>query len=253
MMASIEETKTVKIETGTNQDFGDLIIEIKDLWRKFFEDTPAEVEALKGVNFKVNRGEFITIMGPSGSGKSTLLTILGCMAPSTSGQVFIDGTEITQMTQRKLSEVRKNKIGFVFQDIFLIDKISALDNVLLPLLPYGIKKSDRERAKELLKIAGLEDRMHHKPSELSGGQKQRVAICRALINNPPIVLADEPTGNLDSQTGGEVLELLRKVNKEKGVTILAVSHDPKLAEFSSRDVMITDGEITRDRINPFRS
>ena len=253
MMTSIEETKTVEIETGMNQDFGDLIIEIKDLWRKFFENTPAEVEALKGVNFKVNKGEFITIMGPSGSGKSTLLTILGCMAPSTSGQVFIDGTEITQMPQRKLSEVRKKKIGFVFQDIFLIDKISALDNVLLPLLPYGIKKSDRERAKELLKTAGLEDRMHHKPAELSGGQKQRVAICRALINNPPIVLADEPTGNLDSQTGGEVLELLRKVNKEKGVTILAVSHDPKLAEFSSRDVMITDGEITRDRINPFRT
>ena len=252
-MASIEETKTVEIETGSNQEFGDLIIEIKDLWRKFFENTPAEVEALKGVNFKVNRGEFITIMGPSGSGKSTLLTILGCMAPSTSGQVFIDGIEITQMPQRKLSELRKNKIGFVFQDIFLIDKISALDNVLLPLLPYGIKKSDRERALELLKIAGLEDRMHHKPAELSGGQKQRVAICRALINNPPIVLADEPTGNLDSQTGGEVLELLRKVNKEKDVTILAVSHDPKLAEFSSRDVMITDGEITRDRINPFRS
>ena len=253
MMTSIEETKTVEIETGMNQDFGDLIIEIKDLWRKFFENTPAEVKALKGVNFKANKGEFITIMGPSGSGKSTLLTILGCMAPSTSGQVFIDGTEITQMPQRKLSEVRKNKIGFVFQDIFLIDKISALDNVLLPLLPYGIKKSDRERAKELLKIAGLEDRMHHKPSELSGGQKQRVAICRALINEPPIVLPDEPTGNLDSQTGGEVLELLRKVNKEKGVTILAVSHDPKLAEFSSRDVMITDGEITRDRINPFRT
>jgi len=253
MMTSIEETKTVEIETGANQEFGDLIIEIKDLWRKFFEDTPAEVEALKGVNFKVNSGEFITIMGPSGSGKSTLLTIIGCMAPSTSGQVFIDGIEITQMPQRKLSELRKNKIGFVFQDIFLIDKISALDNVLLPLLPYGIKKSDRERAIELLKIAGLEDRMHHKPAELSGGQKQRVAICRALINNPPIVLADEPTGNLDSQTGGEVLELLRKVNKEKGVTILAVSHDPKLAEFSSRDVMITDGEITRDRINPFRN
>jgi len=253
MMTSIKETKTVEIETGMNQDFDDLIIEIKDLWRKFFEDTPAEVEALKGVNFKVNRGEFITIMGPSGSGKSTLLTILGCMAPSTSGQVFIDGTEITQMPQRKLSELRKNKIGFVFQDIFLIDKISALDNVLLPLLPYGIKKADRERAIELLRIAGLEDRMHHKPAELSGGQKQRVAICRALINDPPIVLADEPTGNLDSQTGGEVLELLRKVNKEKSVTILAVSHDPKLAEFSSRDVMITDGEITRDRINPFRS
>ncbi len=252
-MASIEETKTVEIETGTNQDFGDLIIEIKDLWRKFFENTPAEVKALKGVNFKVNRGEFITIMGPSGSGKSTLLTILGCMAPSTSGEVFIDGTEITQMPQRKLSEVRRNKIGFVFQDIFLIDKISALENVLLPLLPYGIKKSDRKRAKELLKIAGLEDRMHHRPAELSGGQKQRVAICRALINDPPIVLADEPTGNLDSQTGGEVLELLRKVNKENGVTILAVSHDPKLAEFSSRDVMITDGEISRDRINPFRS
>ncbi|NPD87689.1 MAG: ABC transporter ATP-binding protein [Asgard group archaeon] len=228
------------------------MIEIKDLWRKFFEDTPAEVQALRGVNFRVERGEFITIMGPSGSGKSTLLTILGCMAPATSGQVYIDGTEITEMSQRKLSEIRKEKIGFVFQDIFLIETISALDNVLLPLLPYGITKEDRQRAIELMKTAGLDDRMKHKPTELSGGQKQRVAICRALINDPPIVLADEPTGNLDSQTGGEILELLRKLNYEKRITILAVSHDPKLAEFSSRDVMITDGEITRDRINPFR-
>ena len=253
-MENIDDTQIQpKIASEAISESADLIIDIEELWRKFFEDTPAEVQALRGVNFKVERGEFITIMGPSGSGKSTLLTILGCMAPATSGQVFIDGTEITEMNQRKLSEIRKNKIGFVFQDIFLIDTLSALDNVLLPLLPYGIKKEDRDRAKELMKTAGLEDRMHHKPTELSGGQKQRVAICRALINDPPIVLADEPTGNLDSQTGGEVLELLRKINQEKNITILAVSHDPKLAEFSSRDVMITDGEITRDRLNPFRN
>jgi putative ABC transport system ATP-binding protein len=253
MMVNVEETqKSLQIASEVISESANLIIEIKDLWRKFFEGTPAEVQALRGVDFKVEKGEFITIMGPSGSGKSTLLTILGCMASATSGQVYIDGTEITSMNQRKLSTIRKNKIGFVFQDIFLIDTISALDNVLLPILPYGIKKEDRARAIELMKIAGLEDRMHHKPTELSGGQKQRVAICRALINDPPIVLADEPTGNLDSQTGGEVLELLRRINKEKRITILAVSHDPKLAEFSSRDVMITDGEITRDRINPFR-
>ncbi|MHA1953059.1 MAG: ABC transporter ATP-binding protein [Candidatus Heimdallarchaeaceae archaeon] len=252
-MVNVEETqKSLQIASEVISESANLIIEIKDLWRKFFEGTPAEVQALRGVDFKVEKGEFITIMGPSGSGKSTLLTILGCMASATSGQVYIDGTEITSMNQRKLSTIRKNKIGFVFQDIFLIDTISALDNVLLPILPYGIKKEDRARAIELMKIAGLEDRMHHKPTELSGGQKQRVAICRALINDPPIVLADEPTGNLDSQTGGEVLELLRRINKEKRITILAVSHDPKLAEFSSRDVMITDGEITRDRINPFR-
>ena len=253
MMVNVEETqKSLQIASEVISESADLIIEIKDLWRKFFEGTPAEVQALRGVDFKVEKGEFITIMGPSGSGKSTLLTILGCMASATSGQVYIDGTEITSMNQRKLSSIRKNKIGFVFQDIFLIDTISALDNVLLPILPYGINKEDRARAIELMKTAGLEDRMHHKPTELSGGQKQRVAICRALINDPPIVLADEPTGNLDSKTGGEVLELLRRINKEKGITILAVSHDPKLAEFSSRDVMITDGEITRDRINPFR-
>ncbi len=254
MMASIKDTQTqLEVASEVISESDELIIEIKDLWRKFFENTPAEVQALRGVNFRVERGEFITIMGPSGSGKSTLLTILGCMAPVTSGQVFIDGTEITKMNQRKLSNIRKEKIGFVFQDIFLIDTISALENVLLPLLPYGIKKEDEQRAKELMRIAGLEDRMKHKPTELSGGQKQRVAICRALINDPPIVLADEPTGNLDSQTGGEILELLRKINYEKNVTIIAVSHDPKLAEFSSRDVMITDGEITRDRINPFRN
>jgi len=252
MTEEVETNIQIEIASEAVAESADLIIEIKDLWRKFFENTPAEVLALRGVNFRVQKGEFITIMGPSGSGKSTLLTILGCMATATSGQVFIDGTEITQLNQRKLSDIRKNKIGFVFQDIFLIDTISALDNVLLPLLPYGIGKEDRERAKELLKIAGLEDRMHHKPTELSGGQKQRVAICRALINNPPIVLADEPTGNLDSQTGAEVLSLLQRINQEKGITILAVSHDPKLAEYSTRDVMITDGEITRDRINPFR-
>lgn len=253
-MINIEEIKP-EIENASDliSESADIIIEIKDLWRKYFEKTPSEVQALRGVNFKVTRGEFITIMGPSGSGKSTLLTILGCMASATSGQVLIDGTEITKMNQRKLSKVRKNKIGFVFQDIFLINTLSALDNVLLPLLPYGIKNSDRQRAKDLLKTAGLEDRMRHKPTELSGGQKQRVAICRALINNPPIVLADEPTGNLDSKTGAEVLELLKKINQEKGITILAVSHDPKLAEFSTRDVMITDGQITRDRINPFRN
>ncbi len=254
MMASIKDTQTqLEVASEVISELEEQIIEIKDLWRKFFENTPAEVQALRGVNFRVKRGEFITIMGPSGSGKSTLLTIIGCMASATSGQVFIDGTEITKMNQRKLSKIRKEKIGFVFQDIFLIDTISALDNVLLPILPYGIKKEDKQRAKELMRIAGLEDRMNHKPTELSGGQKQRVAICRALINDPPIVLADEPTGNLDSQTGGEILELLRKVNYEKNVTIIAVSHDPKLAEFSSRDVMITDGEITRDRINPFRN
>jgi putative ABC transport system ATP-binding protein len=252
MVNEIETQNALQIASKEIPDTADIIIEIKGLWRKFFEGTPAEVQALRGVDFRVERGEFITIMGPSGSGKSTLLTILGCMASATSGEVYIDGTEITKMKQRKLSAMRKDKIGFVFQDIFLIDTISALDNVLLPLLPYGIKKEDRERANELMRIAGLEDRKHHKPTELSGGQKQRVAICRALINDPPIVLADEPTGNLDSQTGGEVLELLKKINLEKGITILAVSHDPKLAEFSSRDVMITDGEITRDRINPFR-
>ncbi len=254
MMASIKDTQTqLEVASEVISESEEQIIEIKDLWRKFFENTPAEVQALRGVNFRVKKGEFITIMGPSGSGKSTLLTIIGCMASATSGQVFIDGTEITKMNQRKLSKIRKEKIGFVFQDIFLIDTISALDNVLLPILPYGIKKEDKQRAKELMRIAGLEDRMNHKPTELSGGQKQRVAICRSLINDPPIVLADEPTGNLDSQTGGEILELLRKVNYEKNVTIIAVSHDPKLAEFSSRDVMITDGEITRDRINPFRN
>ncbi len=254
MMVNIENTQIHSgVASEVISESSDLIIEIKDLWRKFFEDSPAEVQALRGVNFRVEKGEFITIMGPSGSGKSTLLTIVGCMAPATSGQVFIDGTEITEMNQRKLSEIRKEKIGFVFQDIFLIDTMSALDNVLLPLIPYGITKEDKQRAEELMKTAGLDDRMHHKPTELSGGQKQRVAICRALINDPPIVLADEPTGNLDSKTGGEILELLRKINYEKQITILAVSHDPKLAEFSSRDVMITDGEITRDRINPFRN
>ncbi|MBY9000137.1 MAG: ABC transporter ATP-binding protein [Candidatus Heimdallarchaeota archaeon] len=253
MVANIDNKQIhTSVASDVISESTELIIEIKELWRKFFEGSPAEVQALRGVNFRVEKGEFITIMGPSGSGKSTLLTIIGCMSSATSGEVFIDGTDITKMNQRKLSEIRKKKIGFVFQDIFLIDTISALDNVLLPLLPYGIKREDKERAIELLTTAGLEDRMHHKPTELSGGQKQRVAICRALINDPPLVLADEPTGNLDSQTGGEILELLMKINTEKGITILAVSHDPKLAEFSSRDVMITDGEITRDRINPFR-
>jgi putative ABC transport system ATP-binding protein len=226
-----------------------MIVEVRNLKKIYLRDTPSEVQALRGVDLEVDVGEFISIMGASGSGKSTLLNILGCMDKSTEGSVRIENTEVTAVPQSQLSRIRKEKIGFVFQDIYLINNLRAIDNVLAPLIPYGISKKDRKRAEDLLKDAGLGNRINHSPNQLSGGEKQRVAICRALINNPKIILADEPTGNLDTKTGTEILNLLRKINQEQGTTIIVVTHDPKVAEYSSRNIIFRDGQIIEDKRN----
>ncbi|MHA1685656.1 MAG: ABC transporter ATP-binding protein [Candidatus Heimdallarchaeaceae archaeon] len=219
------------------------IIELRDVWKIYFENTPAEVQALKGISLKIERGDFVTIMGPSGSGKSTLLTIMGGMTKPTRGDVLLDQINIAKLSQTKLSRVRKAKVGFVFQEMYLIDTLTALENVLVPLIPYGIKKADKQRAIDLLKIAGLGDRINHKPFELSGGERQRVAICRALINDAPILLADEPTGNLDTKTGHEILSLFKKINAERGTTIIVVTHDPEVATYAHKTLKMRDGKI----------
>ncbi|MHA1166868.1 MAG: ABC transporter ATP-binding protein [Candidatus Hodarchaeales archaeon] len=222
------------------------LIEISGLEKIYLEGSPGEVKALRGVDLSIAQGEFVSIMGASGSGKSTLLNIIGCMDKATRGSVHIDGVDIANVPQHKLNGVRKEKIGFVFQDMFLIGTMNAIDNVLVPLIPFGISKEDRVRAADLLKKAGLEKRMHHKPGEMSGGQKQRVAVCRALINDPLIILADEPTGNLDSKTGSEIMELLRQINREKGTTIIVVTHDPRVSDYATRTIEMTDGLINND-------
>ncbi|MFX0095333.1 MAG: ABC transporter ATP-binding protein [Candidatus Hodarchaeota archaeon] len=219
---------------------------MSDLKKIYLMGTPGEVHALRGINLSINQGEFVSVMGPSGCGKSTLLNILGCMDKPTSGAVKIDNTLITSIPQRKLSRIRKNKIGFVFQDIYLLDSLTALENVLTPLIPYGISKNDRKRAEDLLTKAGLVSRVHHKPNEMSGGQKQRVAICRALINNPPIILADEPTGNLDSKLGAGIMALFATINQEQHTTIIIVTHDLRVANYTSRTIELDDGQIIKD-------
>ncbi|MFW9995091.1 MAG: ABC transporter ATP-binding protein [Candidatus Odinarchaeota archaeon] len=222
------------------------IVHIGVLKKIYLQGMPGEVRALRGIDLEITSGEFVSIIGASGSGKSTLLNILGCMDKATSGTVWIGDTDVTSVPERKLSKIRKDKIGFVFQDMFLINTISAIDNVLVPLIPFGISKKDRERAARLLEKAGLGDRLHHKPNEMSGGQKQRVAICRALINEPEIILADEPTGNLDSKTGAGILDLLTEINHEKGTTIIIVTHDPRVNEYVSRTIELSDGYIVSD-------
>ena len=204
---------------------------------------PSMVTALDNVSFGIERGKVIAIAGPSGSGKSSLLNILGCMDSASAGRALIDGVDITALSERELSEIRKNKIGFIFQEFLLIPTLTALENVLLPLIPDGIKKGDRERAIDILEQVGLADRASHLPKELSGGEKQRVAIARSLINNPSLIFADEPTGNLDSKNGDEIMALLRNLNKNLGVTVVIVSHDPLVWEKTDLLLMLKDGRI----------
>jgi len=202
------------------------------------------VPALRGVSFEAKEGEFLTIFGPSGSGKSTLLHLIGGLDRPDEGEIIIDGFNILEMSGDKLAELRLTKIGFVFQFFNLLPRLTALRNVELPLTIAGVpEKEAMERAKEMLTLVGLETRMNHKPTELSGGEQQRVAIARALINNPKIVLADEPTGNLDTKTGWEIVQLMKKLNEEKGQTFIVVTHDPHIAETADRIIHIKDGLI----------
>ena len=208
-----------------------------------------EVRALRGVNLDVPVGEFIAVTGPSGSGKSTFMHIVGCLDRPTSGQYFLDGQDVSRMSKDALAAVRNKKIGFVFQGFNLLSRTSALDNVELPLL-YGAKLKTGERHKravEMLELVGLGNRTDHHPNQLSGGQQQRVAIARALINNPSILLADEPTGNLDTKTSIEVMGIFQRLNQERGITVVLITHEMDIAEYGTRIVTFRDGQVVADR------
>lgn len=220
------------------------IIEIRDL-AKVYEMGEHRVFALNGVSMDVHEGEFMAIMGPSGSGKSTMMNMLGALDQPTSGTYLLDGTDVSQLSDDRLAEIRNRKIGFVFQNFNLLSRTPALQQVELPLIYAGAKQR-HERARQALELVGLGDRLSHKPSELSGGQQQRVAIARALVNEPAIILADEPTGNLDSHSGTEVMQVFQKLNQEQGITVIFVTHDPWIARHTRRVVMLADGKIVRD-------
>lgn len=220
------------------------IIEMKDIHKSFYVGTPQELNIVKGVDLTVNKGEFLAVVGASGSGKSTLMNIIGALDKQTSGTYFLEGLDVSLANDDKLAEIRNLKIGFVFQNFNLIPRCSALKNVELPMLYAGMGRNERmERAKELLELVGMYDRREHQPNELSGGQKQRVAIARALANNPAILLADEPTGALDSRTGRMVMDLFHKINQEEGKTIVFITHSMELAEETTRQITIKDGLI----------
>ena len=204
----------------------------------------SEVHALRGISFLIEQGEFLSIMGPSGSGKSTCMNMIGCLDRPTSGIVEINGKETAKMTEKELAVLRNQTVGFVFQQYHLIPSMNVLENVMLPLKYAHVEHSERvERAEEALEAVGLGDRLKHRPHELSGGQKQRVAIARAMITQPKILLADEPTGALDSTTGKQVMELFKKINQEQGTTIIIVTHDPRIGESTKRCIKILDGQI----------
>ncbi|HEL0002454.1 TPA: ABC transporter ATP-binding protein [Streptococcus equi subsp. zooepidemicus] len=227
------------------------LIQLKNIV-KSYQNGDQELQVLKGVDLTVYEGEFVAIMGPSGSGKSTLMNIIGLLDRPTSGDYRLNGTQVEILNDRKLAQVRNEEIGFVFQQFFLLAKLNALQNVELPLIYAGVGVSKRrELAKQFLEKVELGMRMKHLPSELSGGQKQRVAIARALVNNPSIILADEPTGALDTKTGEQIMRLLTELNKE-GKTIIMVTHEPEIADFATRKIVIRDGEITADTTESVR-
>lgn len=219
-----------------------MIITVDNI-NKTYKNGSLELQVLKNISFKVDKGEFLAIMGSSGSGKSTMMNILGCLDNQYEGRYILDGIDISKSTENELSEIRNKKIGFIFQSFNPLPRLTALENVELPLVYSSVPKEERhKRANELLEMVGLKERIHHRPNELSGGQRQRVAIARALANNPSIILADEPTGNLDSKSEEEIIEILQKLNK-MGKTIVIVTHEPSIGEIAERKIVFKDGEI----------
>jgi putative ABC transport system ATP-binding protein len=214
---------------------------------KTYQLGDVEIHALRGVSLHIDRGEFIAIMGASGSGKSTTMNILGCLDKPSRGLYFLDGQDVSKLSRDELADIRNRKIGFVFQGFNLLSRTSALENVELPMLYLGVKTAERlKRAKEALEIVGLGDRMSNMPNQLSGGQQQRVAIARSLVNNPSIILADEPTGNLDSRTAVEVMDVFQRLNQERGITVALVTHEPDIAQYARRTIVFKDGRIKND-------
>lgn len=218
----------------------DWVIDARDL-KKVYKMGNMEVHALRGVTFTIARGEILSIMGPSGSGKSTLMNLLGCLDRPSGGDYFLDGELVSKLSDDQLALARNRKVGFVFQSFNLLPRATALANVELPMRYAGITRGRTERARQALESVGLADRVRHKPTELSGGQQQRVAIARALVNDPAILMADEPTGNLDSKSGKEIMELILKLNRERGTTVIIVTHDPTVAAKTNRVIRLADG------------
>ncbi|MBL8115996.1 MAG: ABC transporter ATP-binding protein [Anaerolineae bacterium] len=242
--------KLFRRETGKEESIVDelgrkAVIDIQDI-TKMYRMGEIEVHALRGVSLKIYEGEFLSIMGPSGSGKSTLMNILGCLDQPTSGAYFLDGEDVSKLSERDLARVRNKKIGFVFQSFNLLKRTSALRQVELPLI-YSGTPGRTKRARAALESVGLGQRVDHLPSELSGGQQQRVAIARALVNEPAMILADEPTGNLDSRSGNEVMQIFQRLNREQRITTVFVTHDPWIARHTQRVIMLRDGKIIADR------
>jgi putative ABC transport system ATP-binding protein len=238
-----------KVARGEQLKRDNIVIRTYDLWKTYIMGDQ-EIHAVSGVDLSITRGEYVAIMGPSGSGKSTLMNLIGCLDTPTKGDYFINGNLVSDMSDDELARIRNKEIGFVFQTFNLLPRATALHNVELPLIYSGMAADARiERAKEALKAVDLAPRMYHKPNELSGGQRQRVAVARALVNNPSILLADEPTGNLDSATGVEIMSLFERLFQQ-GNTIVLVTHERDIAEYAHRIVTIRDGKVSKDEKNP---
>lgn len=238
---------TTKAANASKRDENDFIITVQDVW-KTYRMGDQEVHALRGVNLNVIRGEYLSIMGPSGSGKTTMFNMVGALDTPSKGKVMVNGVNMSELSQAQIAYLRCHSVGYIFQSFNLIPVMTALDNVALPMVFAGMSRSEYEdRASEKLKLVGLGERLHHKPFELSGGQMQRVAIARAVANDPDLILADEPTGNLDLKTGQEIIELLLRMQAESGVTIVTNTHDHKMLGVSDRVVDLRDGQVERVR------